>query len=329
MEARARADGLRCSRRSASRRSRCGVPRGRHQRQGQRVRDARCAAAGARTPGRRSTARRTSSISASGFGSTACRSRRTTSCRLDRAPHAARRALARDVLRGDDGDGVRAVRARRGRRRGRRGRARRPPRRDQRAGAARGRRRVDRDRSRRVPGRHARADRVGEGRDLQAGPSGGDRRAGSGDPRPAGAVRRARRARRRFAWSTDECAITDVDFAIGERARRRSAPPRWAGGRRSRCERTESAHGCTLRSPGVHQAANTAMALTMLDAAGPPYRDARWPTRRRRWRTCTCPGGFSGTAPYIFDVAHNPDGAAVLARDRSTRSGPQRRSWRC
>lgn len=63
---------------------------------------------------------------------------------------------------------------------------------------------------------------------------------------------------------------------------------------------------------GRHQAENVAFALTLLDAAGAPY-------------TCTLAeantalvdvrvaGRFQRIGAYIFDVAHNPEGASVLA----------------
>ncbi len=63
---------------------------------------------------------------------------------------------------------------------------------------------------------------------------------------------------------------------------------------------------------GTHQAANTALALAMLDSAGAPYAlplgDAAAALERVR-----LPGRFQRHGRYIFDVAHNPDGAAVLA----------------
>lgn len=63
---------------------------------------------------------------------------------------------------------------------------------------------------------------------------------------------------------------------------------------------------------GAHQAVNAATALLMLDAAGeafaPTMGDAREYLPRVR-----LPGRFQRVGPYIFDVAHNPDGAEVLA----------------
>ena len=60
---------------------------------------------------------------------------------------------------------------------------------------------------------------------------------------------------------------------------------------------------------GAHQASNTALALLMLEAAGgvPPKAADVLPG-------VTLPGRFQRVGRYIFDVAHNPDGAAVLAK---------------
>jgi dihydrofolate synthase/folylpolyglutamate synthase len=67
--------------------------------------------------------------------------------------------------------------------------------------------------------------------------------------------------------------------------------------------------------PGPHQSANAAAALTVLDA----LRD-RLPLRpepiARGLRSAGIPGRFQslqGRPEWIFDVAHNPDAAAVLA----------------
>lgn len=79
---------------------------------------------------------------------------------------------------------------------------------------------------------------------------------------------------------------------------------------------------CTPLS-GVHQAANTALALAMLDSAGKPYavspRDAA-PALGR----VSLPGRFQRVGSFLFDVAHNPDGALGLVNTlRAVRpSGP-------
>jgi dihydrofolate synthase/folylpolyglutamate synthase len=58
---------------------------------------------------------------------------------------------------------------------------------------------------------------------------------------------------------------------------------------------------------GAHQASNTALALLMLEAAGYSYSADVLPG-------VTLPGRFQRVGRFIFDVAHNPDGATVLAR---------------
>lgn len=69
-----------------------------------------------------------------------------------------------------------------------------------------------------------------------------------------------------------------------------------------------------LRTPlaGEHQASNATLALLMLDVAGPgwsvPLEEARGALS-----TVRLPGRFHREGRFIFDVAHNPDGAAVLA----------------
>ena len=68
----------------------------------------------------------------------------------------------------------------------------------------------------------------------------------------------------------------------------------------------------TTGLPGRHQATNAMMALTMLDAIPGPLRvppaDALPALARVQ-----LPGRFSRHGNWIFDVAHNPDGAAVAA----------------
>lgn len=63
---------------------------------------------------------------------------------------------------------------------------------------------------------------------------------------------------------------------------------------------------------GAHQGQNLATALAMLDAAGPDYQlppDAIM----NAVRSVRLPGRFERSGKWIFDVAHNPDGARVLA----------------
>lgn len=63
---------------------------------------------------------------------------------------------------------------------------------------------------------------------------------------------------------------------------------------------------------GQHQAANFAFTLTLLDAAEPPFAvplaEAAQSVKQLR-----LPGRFQRIGHWIFDVAHNPDGARTLA----------------
>jgi dihydrofolate synthase/folylpolyglutamate synthase len=70
-----------------------------------------------------------------------------------------------------------------------------------------------------------------------------------------------------------------------------------------------------LRTPlvGEFQARNTATALLLLDAAGPPYATTL-AEARSALPSVRLPGRFQRVGRYVFDVAHNPDGAAVLAQ---------------
>jgi dihydrofolate synthase/folylpolyglutamate synthase len=63
---------------------------------------------------------------------------------------------------------------------------------------------------------------------------------------------------------------------------------------------------------GRHQARNALMAVAMLEAAGPPWAMplAEAATALERVRL---PGRFDYQRPWLFDVAHNPAGTAVLA----------------
>jgi dihydrofolate synthase / folylpolyglutamate synthase len=63
---------------------------------------------------------------------------------------------------------------------------------------------------------------------------------------------------------------------------------------------------------GAHQASNAALALLMLNAAGGSFSTTLTEARLALPRV-RLPGRFHRVGPYIFDVAHNPDGAAVLA----------------
>ena len=64
---------------------------------------------------------------------------------------------------------------------------------------------------------------------------------------------------------------------------------------------------------GSHQAQNVAFALTLLDAAGPPYA-ATLDEAEVALGSIRIAGRFQRRGRFIFDVAHNPEGAEVLAR---------------
>jgi dihydrofolate synthase / folylpolyglutamate synthase len=82
--------------------------------------------------------------------------------------------------------------------------------------------------------------------------------------------------------------------------------------------RPRNGHGgaIPLRTPlaGEYQAANTVLALAMLDAAGEPYAPDSDDELRRGLSRIRLPGRFHRAGPFVFDVAHNPAGATVLAR---------------
>lgn len=69
-----------------------------------------------------------------------------------------------------------------------------------------------------------------------------------------------------------------------------------------------------LQTPltGQHQAHNLAFTLALLDAAGPPYAVTLAQAAPLLSRV-SLPGRFQRKGKYIFDVAHNADGARVLA----------------
>ena len=71
----------------------------------------------------------------------------------------------------------------------------------------------------------------------------------------------------------------------------------------------------TIRTPlaGRHQASNLAFSLVMLDAAGGPFATSLDEAQRHVDRV-RIPGRFQHVGKYIFDVAHNPAGAEVLAQ---------------
>jgi dihydrofolate synthase / folylpolyglutamate synthase len=111
---------------------------------------------------------------------------------------------------------------------------------------------------------------------------------------------------------TDECTISGVELR-GELQPDRSADPAAAWGTWFTLEL--AGERARLHTPlaGLHQAANAAMALVMLDAAGQPYATSLAEAGTALARV-HLPGRFHRYGKYIFDVAHNPDGASVLAQ---------------
>lgn len=69
-----------------------------------------------------------------------------------------------------------------------------------------------------------------------------------------------------------------------------------------------------LRTPlaGRHQAENVAFTLVLLDAAGAPYA-TKLDEAAQSLAGVRVGGRFQHVGRYIFDVAHNPEGSAVLA----------------
>ncbi len=68
---------------------------------------------------------------------------------------------------------------------------------------------------------------------------------------------------------------------------------------------------------GRHQAANAATALLALDTMGPRFAMSV-SERQAGLREVRVAGRFERAGRFVFDVAHNPDGAAVLARTLAT-----------
>ncbi len=73
-------------------------------------------------------------------------------------------------------------------------------------------------------------------------------------------------------------------------------------------------HGVPWRTPlvGAHQAANAAMALGVVAALPAEFHASQEQARDGLMRT-SLPGRFHRAGKYLFDVAHNPAGALVLA----------------
>ena len=79
-------------------------------------------------------------------------------------------------------------------------------------------------------------------------------------------------------------------------------------------ELSMNGESASLRTPltGRHQAHNLAFTLAVLDAAGGPYAVTLAQAAPLLSRV-SLPGRFQRKGKYIFDVAHNADGARVLA----------------
>jgi dihydrofolate synthase/folylpolyglutamate synthase len=75
--------------------------------------------------------------------------------------------------------------------------------------------------------------------------------------------------------------------------------------------------------PGRHQATNFAFTLLLLDAAGPPYATSVAEAARTA-PSITLPGRFQRVGRWIFDVAHNADGARTLATTLASVDGGAR-----
>jgi dihydrofolate synthase / folylpolyglutamate synthase len=76
------------------------------------------------------------------------------------------------------------------------------------------------------------------------------------------------------------------------------------------------------RLAGAHQASNAMMALMMLRAAGSPW-SVTLPEAAAGLSQVTLPGRFHREGRFIFDVAHNPQGASVLAATLKAVGGPR------
>jgi dihydrofolate synthase/folylpolyglutamate synthase len=76
---------------------------------------------------------------------------------------------------------------------------------------------------------------------------------------------------------------------------------------------------------GAHQASNASVALSMLNASGSSFATSLTQAREALPKV-RLPGRFQRVGSYVFDVAHNPDGAAVLATTLEAVSPPRPRA---
>ncbi len=96
-----------------------------------------------------------------------------------------------------------------------------------------------------------------------------------------------------------------------------------AHGTHFRCVRAGDSEPISLRTPliGRHQAANAATAIAMLDAGGASYSVSNERVKEALARVSLA-GRFQRHGRFIFDVAHNPAGAEVLATTLRSVSAP-------
>lgn len=73
---------------------------------------------------------------------------------------------------------------------------------------------------------------------------------------------------------------------------------------------------------GKHQAANLAFTLLLLDSAGPPFATTL-ADAERHLAGVRIPGRFQHVGNFVFDVAHNPDGAEVVAQTLASVAPPR------
>ena len=134
-----------------------------------------------------------------------------------------------------------------------------------------------------------------------------------GEADPAIAAELVRLARSRGAHPVREVAreLSIADIVVGPGGTSFTAQWRAHAGR-SVDGADATPQRLTTPLLGAHQAANAAVALVTLDAAGPglamSLSDAS-----RALGTVRLAGRFQRTKDWIFDVAHNPDGVRVLA----------------
>jgi dihydrofolate synthase/folylpolyglutamate synthase len=90
------------------------------------------------------------------------------------------------------------------------------------------------------------------------------------------------------------------------------------------CQMEWRGQRATIRTPlaGLHQASNLAFSLVMLDAAGAAF-EVGLDEAARHIDHVRIPGRFQHVGRFIFDVAHNPAGADVLAQTITAVSPPK------